>query len=114
MENGRNSEKVRVEIAWKTIIKLLLGVLLAFVAIRLWPVFKLLVISFLLAVPLYQLVSWACHKGWPRWTGLLLASLALVIPVLGFTAVIGPMAFSQASQFAKNLPKMKKQVVARL
>ena len=114
MEKEPNSVEVRVGIAWSTILKLLLGVLLAFVAIRLWPVFKLLVMSMLLAVALYRLVLWACHRGWPRWAGLLLASLVLVLSVLGFGAVIGPTAFNQASQLSQNLPKINEEISAHL
>jgi predicted PurR-regulated permease PerM len=75
LENGPKPTPVRIEIGWKTIIKVLSGVLLTFVAIKLWPFCKLLIVSILLAVPLYRLALWICHKGWPRWAGLLVASL---------------------------------------
>ncbi len=110
----KETSRVEVRIAWSTIVKLLCGVLLAFVAIRLWPFFKLLIISMLLAVALYQIVLWASHQGWPRWAGLSLASAALALAVLGFAAVLGPMAFTQASEFAKDLPKLKEQLLAQL
>src|ERR1051325_3753816 len=106
--------KVKLDIAWRTIIKVLLALLLAFVAIRLWPLLQLVIVSVLLAVPLYRLVLWACKKGWPRWTGLLLASLTLVCALLGLAALAGPVAFSQASHLDKNLPKLKEQLVSHL
>src|SRR5205807_2081218 len=99
-----------IEIAWKTIIKVLLAVLLAYVAVKLWPLCELLIVSLLLAVPLYRMVLWACHKGWPRWAGLLVASLALVVVVVGFAALVGPMVFNQASNLGKNLPELKQQL----
>ena len=48
MEEGLKSSGLRVEISWKTIIKVLLGVLLAYVAVKLWPLFKLLAVAILL------------------------------------------------------------------
>lgn len=114
MESGSNESVVRVEIAWKTIIKVLLGILLAVVAVRLWPVCKLLIVAILLAVPLYRLVLWLCSKGWPRWSGLLAASLALVFAVVGFGALAGPLTLRQASSFSQDLPKLKDELVSHL
>lgn len=114
MEKETNPSPVRVEIAWKTIIKVLAGILLAVVAVKLWPVFKLLVVSILLSVPLYRLVLWLCSKGWPRWAGLLVASLALVFAVVGLAAIIGPLAFKQASSFTKQFPKYREQLIAHV
>jgi predicted PurR-regulated permease PerM len=114
MENGLKSSPVRIEIAWKTIFKVLAGVLVAFVAIRLWPLCKLLIVSVLLAVPLYRLALWTWRKGWPRWAGLLLASLTLVFAVLGLAALLGPVVINQAANLGTNLPNLKQQLVARV
>lgn len=114
METETNPPPVRVEVAWKTIIKVLAGVLLAVVAVKLWPVFKLLVVSILLAVPLYRLVLWLCNKGWPRWAGLLTASLVLVFFIVALAAIIGPVAFKQVSNFTRQLPKYREQLVAHV
>ena len=111
MDKKPRSSTVRIEITWKTILKVLLALLLVFVAIKLWPLFQLLIVSILLAVPLYRLVLWSCHHGWPRWSGVLLASLALVVAVVGLAALIGPLAFRQASDLGKNLPKLEQELV---
>ncbi len=114
MGKETNSSSVRLDISWRTILKVLLAVLLVFVAIKLWPLFKLLIVSVLLAVPLYRLVLWLCDKGWPRWSGLLVASLGLVVLVAGLAALVGPLVFSQASKLGKNLPNLKQQIVAHV
>ncbi len=114
MARGKHSSPVRLEIAWKTIIKILLGVLLAFVAIKLWPLFKLLVVSILLAVPLYRLVLWIGSKGWPRWAGVLLASLALIAVIVGLVALAGPIAIKHASNFGKDFPRLKQQFLSHV
>lgn len=114
MGEGAKSSGLRLDIGWKTIIKVLLGVLLAYVAVKLWPLFKLLAVAILLAVALYQVVSWGCRKGWPRWAGLLLASATLVVAVVGLFGLVGPLAFRQASTLGKELPKIKQQVLSHL
>jgi predicted PurR-regulated permease PerM len=114
MDNGSKSSPVRIEIPWKTILKVLSAILLAFVAIKLWPLCKLLIVSMLLAVPLYRLARWTWRKGWPRWAGLLLASLVLVFAVVGFAALVGPMVINQAANLGKNLPKLEQQLVAQV
>ena len=114
MQHKTKPSEMRIDIPLVTIFKVLLGVLLAFVAIKLWPLFKLLIVSLLLAVPLYRLVLWGCRKGLPRWAGLLLASLGLGFTVLGFAALVGPMAYSQASHLEQNLPKLQEQLSAHL
>lgn len=114
MENGTSGSTMRIEIAWKTIIKVLLAILLAYVAVKLWPLCELVIVSLLLAVPLHRLVHWVCLKGWPRWTGLLVTSLALVVAVVGFAALVGPMVLNQASNLGKDLPKLKQQLESHL
>ena len=38
MQHGRAPKPVRLEITWVTILKVLLGILFAFCAVKLWPV----------------------------------------------------------------------------
>ncbi len=105
---------MRIELPWKTLVKALSAVLLAFVAIKLWPLLQLLIVSTLLAVPLYRVVLWVCRNGWPRWAGLLVAILLLVFAVLGVAALIGPLLATQASDLADNFPKIKQQVLSHV
>ena len=105
MEDQGERRRVRVELGWKTLFKVMLAVLLAYSAFLLWPFFKVLILSILLAVALYPLVKWACRKGWPRWIGVTLASLTLVIVVLGFFGLLAPMVYRQAADLSKNLPQ---------
>ncbi len=111
MEKRSKDPATRIEIPWQTIFKILLAVLLAFVTIKLWPLCKLVVVSILLAVPLYRLVLWACRKGWPRWLGLLFSSLAFVLALAGLVALVSPMVVNQMSGLGQNLPKLKQQVL---
>jgi predicted PurR-regulated permease PerM len=114
MDHGPNAQRMCIEVSWKTIFKVLSGILLAVVAIKLWPLLKLLVVAILLAVPLYRMVAWVCRKGWSRWAGMLLATLTLVVAVLSLPALIAPIAINQASDLGKNLPKLQEQLAAKM
>src|SRR4051812_15221025 len=113
MENTE-PPRMRIEITWKTIIKVLLGILLAYVMVRLWPLFELLIAAILIAVPLHRLASWLCKKGWPRWAGVGSVALGLVLLILGVFGLAGPVAYNQASKVVKDLPNIKQQLTSRL
>jgi predicted PurR-regulated permease PerM len=108
------THKVQLEITWKSVMRLALGVLLAYVAVLLWPIFKLLVLAVLVAVALWPLVKWVKRRGWPRWVGVLAASAALVVVVGGCLAIIGPVALRQAATLSENLPQLRDQIISQL
>src|SRR5512138_2005975 len=86
-------QKVQLEITWASVFRVLAGILFAYMAMLLWPIFKLLLISVVLAVALHPLVLWLCGKGLPRWLGLSLASAAFVVVIVACFAVIGPLVY---------------------
>jgi predicted PurR-regulated permease PerM len=105
---------LRIEVTWRTIFKLLLGVLLGYAAVKLREVFELVIVAIFFAVVLYRIVTWACEKHMPRWVGLLLATLAMLLVIGGVLGAIVPMAVHQASTLTGNLPHLKQQIVAKL
>lgn len=98
---------VRVEITWKLVMRILAGVLLGYLAVRLSTFFKLVVLAILVAVALYPVVSSLQRKGVPRWAGVMAASALLVVLVVGCFAVIGPVVLRQAAHLSDNLPKLR-------
>jgi predicted PurR-regulated permease PerM len=114
MNDTPTPQKVQLEITWKSVMRVLLGVLLAYLAVLLWPIVRMLVLAILIAVALSPLVSWARRKGWPRWVGVLLASATLLVVVVGCFAIIGPEVFRQAASLSDNLPKVTRQILAHL
>jgi predicted PurR-regulated permease PerM len=114
MNDTPTTHKVNLEITWKSVMRILLGVLLAYLAVLLWPILKMLILAILIAVTLYPLVTWAGRKGWPRWVGVLVASATLLGAVAGCLAIIAPVALSQAASLSENLPKVREQILARL
>jgi predicted PurR-regulated permease PerM len=114
MNDTPTTHKVSLEITWKSVMRVLLGVLLAYLAVVLWPVIKMLILAILIAVALYPLVRRVEHKGWPRWAGVLVASATLVGVVVGCLATVAPVALRQAASLSENLPKVREQILARL
>ena len=114
MNDTPTTHKVSLEITWKSVMRILLGVLLAYLAVLLWPILKMLILAILVAVALYPLVTWVGRKGWPRWVGVLVASATLLAVVVGCLAIIAPVALSQAASLSENLPKLREQIIARL
>ena len=112
--NDIPTQKVQLEITWKSVMRVLLGVLLAYVAVLLWPIIRMLIMAMLLATALFPMVSWAQRRGWPRWGGVLLASLTLLVVVVGCFAMIGPVVFRQAANLSDNLPKVTQQIISHL
>jgi predicted PurR-regulated permease PerM len=114
MNDTPTTQKVSLEITWKSVMRVLLGVLLGYLAVVLWPILKMLILAILIAVALYPLVTWAGRKGWPRWVGVLVASATLVGVVAGCLATIAPVALRQAATLSENLPKVREEILARL
>jgi predicted PurR-regulated permease PerM len=112
-EQGK-ARRVRVEITWASIFRVLIGILLAATAVALWPMFKLLVLAILIAVSLYPMVSWGLAKGWPRGVGLAIATSLLLLVAIGLFGFLGPVVFRETSIAAENVPEMKEEILSHL
>lgn len=106
--------KVEFDITWRSIFRVLGGVLLAYVAVVLWPIFKLLILAALIAVALSPLMRRLCARGCPRWLGLAITAALLALIVIGFVLLVAPVVYRQAVVLADNLPKIRDQVLAQL
>jgi predicted PurR-regulated permease PerM len=114
MNDALTTQKVQLEITWKSVIRILLGVLLGYLAVLLWPILKMLILAILIAVALYPLVRWVERKGWPRWVGVSVASTTLLAVVAGCLVAIGPLALRQAATLNENLPAFREQILSQL
>ena len=114
MSDNPTTHKVSLEITWKSVFRVLLGVLVAYLAVLLWPILKMLILAILIAVALFPLVRWVEHKGWPRWVGVWGASMTLLAVVAGCLVVIGPVALRQAATLSENLPALREQIISQL
>jgi predicted PurR-regulated permease PerM len=114
MENAKLPRRMRVEITWATIFKVLAGVLIAYAALKLRPVIELIVVAILLSVVLYRVVTWACSLHWPRWIGILLATLAILLALAGFFGLLIPTAMREGSRLVAGFPKLQQDIQSRL
>lgn len=108
------THRVQIEISWKSILRLLFGAVLSYMAILLWPIVKLLILAVLIAVALYPIVRWTERRRWPRWTGLILATVVLLVVVVGCFAVVAPLGFRQMATVGESLPRLRDQIIAHL
>ena len=113
-QDPESPQRVQIEVTWRSVLRLLMGLLLAYIGIRLWPVFKVLLLASLLAVALYPIVTWADRRKWPRWAGYVLAIATLLFVVVGCLAVIGPLLFHQLAALGEGLPRLRDQIIAQL
>ncbi len=108
------TQRMHVELTWTSIFRVLVTVLVAYAAVLLWPTFKLLGLAILIAVAMYPIVRWTQRRGFHRWVGVVLASAALVVLVVGCCAIIAPMVFRQMSALSQSLPGLRDQIIAQL
>lgn len=113
-ENLRAKECIRLNVTWTSVFRVLVGILCAYSAIQLWPIFKLLTLAVLIAVALNPIVQWSNRRKLPRWAGLLLATVVLLVVVFGCFAVIAPIVFHQMAALGESLPRLREQITAQL
>lgn len=108
------SGRTELTITWATLGKILLAVLFAYLAVRLWPLLALLLLGLLIAIALAPIVAWTTRKQWPRWSGVLLCGLVLVSFVFLLVAILVPTFGGQAGALITNLPALREQWFANL
>lgn len=112
--NAAQREPLRLEITWGSIFRVLLGLLLAVIAIKLWPMLELFILAVLVAVALYPIVLWTERRGWSRSIGLAAASILILASFIGFFAFFGPMLVRQSASAIENLPNLREEILSHL
>jgi predicted PurR-regulated permease PerM len=103
-----------VSVSWISLGRIVLAIAAVCLLIMLGKLFELLFLSTLLALALHQIVLAVVRRGGPRWAGV---SVATLIVLVFFTLVVGlllPMLAKQGSALVNHLPDIQKQVVTRL
>lgn len=113
-EQSPSPPQVEVTISWKTILKVLTGCLLAYLAMRLFPLLELLFLALLIAITLSPIVGWTRRQGWPDRSGVSISALVLSIAVTLFAGILVPTIVSQVGEMITRLPNVEKEVLARL
>ena len=105
---------VKITVTWGTLFKILAAVLLAFAAFKLWPLVEVLLLGLLIAITFWPLLRWTAARGWPKWSGVLIATLLVSSFVVFFLGVLIPAMGDQAAGVIKNLPEFKVNLLAKL
>jgi predicted PurR-regulated permease PerM len=105
---------VEIRIPSATLFKVFVAVLLVGIAARLAPLFLLLFLSTLLAVTLAPVLRWLQKKRTPRWLGILFLVVSMAALIGVFFAVVLPAVADQLSNFVKELPKYREQILRQI
>lgn len=106
--------ETRLIVPWSTLLKVLLAYGLFLAIVKLWSFGIMLALALLVAVTLAPLLGWTQRRGWPRWAGILLCVVLLLVLVGGALGTFVPTFIEQGQQMIKKLPDFKAGVIARL
>jgi len=106
--------RIELSVTWSAIFKVLAALLLAYVAVRLWPLIELVILALLIAIPFFPLLLWTEKHGWPHWSGVLLCALILFGLTLLFFGLLVPTTISEGADVIGRLPSLKQDVLGRL
>ncbi|MES2568969.1 MAG: AI-2E family transporter [Verrucomicrobiota bacterium] len=114
VENDLPRNRTEIVIPWRTILKVLVAVLLFWMVMILWPLTELLIVAILVALPLWRIVEWTLKRGWPKWVGITLCTLLLVVIVGLLAGSLIPTVANQINALIQKLPTLKEEVLNRL
>ena len=106
--------RLEITVAWTTLLKVFLACLLAYLAIRLWPLAELLFLALLISVAFRPLTNWGEKHRWPKWAGVLVAAVLLLGSTALFVVLLAPRVGSEGAAFVKELPALKDQILNAL
>jgi predicted PurR-regulated permease PerM len=87
---------------------------LTYLAVRLWPLLKLLLLALLIAIAFVPLINWTRRRRWPHWAAVLLSGLILLGLVLLLIAILIPTFTGQGGSLITNLPSLRDQWAVKL
>jgi predicted PurR-regulated permease PerM len=105
-----DTRRVRVDVPFATIAKILVAVLLVWVVVKLWLLFLVFLVAVLLAVTLHPVVAWLQRRGVSR--GLAVATVAVTVLalILAFAVFVLPPLIGQLLRLAENFPAYRERV----
>ena len=106
--------RLEITVSWTTLLQVFLACLLAYLAIRLWPLAELLLLALLISMAFRPLMIWTEKHRWPKWAGVLVAAVLLLGSTSLFVFILSPKIGSEGAAFVKELPALKDQILNRL
>ncbi len=106
--------QIELLIPWRTMVKVAIALLLAFMLVQLRTLAAMLFAAALIATTLDPVMRLAMRRGWPRWVGVTLCALLIFTIVGGFIAVLVPTVSSQGKALIERLPNMRQDILKQL
>jgi predicted PurR-regulated permease PerM len=110
-EKGSEGKRLEVIIPWATIFKIFAACALGYALIQLRVFLGLFLLALLIGITLYPIVRWTADHRWPKWTGVLLSAVILLVFVGAFFAVLIPAITTQGRTVIKNLPALQEKLL---
>lgn len=106
-ESGRRS--IALHVPWATLWKLIAAVAIVWLWLQLVQIVLVLIVAVLLAVTLDPVVRWFERRGWPRWGGTVVVSIALLAIVGAFLWATWSSLADQAQYVVQHLSNVERQ-----
>lgn len=107
-------ERVRLDVAWLTIVKILSAAALVWIWLRVWPIVMVVLVSLVLAVTLEPIVGWLERRKLKRGLAVLVVGMVTLAAVGGFlVAAAGPLT-EETQLLAGRLASFQESIAARV
>ena len=106
--------RVRIEIPFATIARLLVAALLVVVILKLWLLFLIFLVAVLFAVTLHPVVTWLQNRGLSRGVGVATVGVTVLALILAFAVFVLPPLVGQLIRLGENFPAYRDRVEAHI
>jgi predicted PurR-regulated permease PerM len=106
--------RVRIEIPFATIARLLVAALLVVVVLKLWLLFLIFLVAVLFAVTLHPVVTWLQNRGVSRGLAVATVGVTVLALILAFAVFVLPPLVGQLIRLGQNFPAYRDRVEAHI
>jgi predicted PurR-regulated permease PerM len=106
--------RVRIEIPFATIARVLVAALLVVVVLKLWLLFLIFLVAVLFAVTLHPVVTWLQNRGVSRGLAVATVGVTVLALILAFAVFVLPPLVGQLIRLGQNFPAYRDRVEAHI
>jgi len=106
--------RLTIELPWRTLLKVIVAVALAWLAVQLVSIILLVVIAVLLAITLDPIVRWAEERGLRRTAATTIVTTTLLLIIIGFLWLTWTELANQADYVASHFDEFEQRIWFRL
>jgi predicted PurR-regulated permease PerM len=106
--------RVRIEIPFATIARVLVAALLVVVVLKLWLLFLIFLVAVLFAVTLHPVVTWVQNRGLSRGIAVATVGVTVLALILAFAVFVLPPLVGQLIRLGQNFPAYRDRVEAHI